>query len=105
MALQTSASIGLVSRALGSQWNGPVAGYKGSAGQVCCAVKALGVVAGVALLAEHRCARLQQWRYIRSVRRVAIGAVLNDGGMLPQEWSALFRMAGVAGLRDGVLDH
>jgi len=39
------------------------------------------------------------------VWRVAVGAILNDGRMLPQEWTALFRMAGVAGLSDGVLDH
>src|SRR5215469_11682987 len=68
MALQTSASIGLISRAMGSQRNGPVAGHKGSAGQVCSAVEALGVIARVALLAKHRGTRLQQRRHIRTVR-------------------------------------
>ena len=105
MALQTSASVGLVSRALGSEWDGPVARYKGAAGQVCTAVKTLGVIAGVTLLAQHGRARLQQRRHTRSVRRVAVGAVLNDGGMLPQEWAALLGVAGVAGFSDGVLDH
>src|ERR1700692_1988717 len=105
MALQTSASVGLVSRALGSQWNGPVARYKGSTGQVCSTVKALGMVASVAFLAQHGCARLQQRRHIRPMRRVAVGAILNDGSMLPQEWTEIFRMAGVTGLSDGVLHH
>ena len=105
MALQTSSSVGLVSRALGSQWDGPVACHKGSAGQVGGAVKALGVVAGVALLAKHGCARLQQRRHIGTVRGVAVSAILNNGCMLPQERAALFRVAGVAGLRDGVLHH
>src|SRR5215469_18567960 len=95
MALQTSASVGLVRRALASQWNGPVARYKGSAGQVCSTVKALGMVAGVALLAEHGCARLQQRRHIGPVWRVAVGAVLNHGGVLPQKRTALFRVAGI----------
>src|ERR1700757_2332630 len=75
MALQTSATVGLISRALGSRRDGPVAGYKGSAGQVCSAVEALGVIARVALLAKHRGTRLQQRRYIRTVRRVAVGAI------------------------------
>jgi len=105
MALQTSASVGLVSRALASLWDGPVTGDKGSAGQVCSTVKALGMVAGVALLAEHGCARLQQRRHIGTVWIVAVGAVLNDGRVFPQKRSALFRVAGVAGLGDGVLHH
>ena len=36
---------------------------------------------------------------------MAVGAVLNDGCVLPQERSALFRVAGVAGLGNGVLHH
>ena len=58
MALQTSAAVGLVSRALGSKWDRPVSSDKDSAGQVGRAVESLGVVASVALLAEHGGARL-----------------------------------------------
>ena len=105
MALQTSASVGLISRALGSQWDGPVAGDKVSAGQVCATVKALGVVASVALLAEHGGTRLQEGCHIRTVRRMAVGAILSDRGMFPQKWAALFRVAGIAGLGDCVLHH
>ena len=36
---------------------------------------------------------------------MAVGAVLNDGRVFPQKRSALFRVAGVAGLGDGVLHH
>ena len=105
MALQTSASVGLISRALGSQWDGPVAGDERSSGQVGTAVEALGVVARMALLAQHGGARLQQRRHIRTVRRVAVGAILSHGRMLIQKGTALFRMAGVAGFRNGVLHH
>ena len=105
MALQTSASVGLVSRALASRWDGPVTRDKGSAGQVGRAVEALGVVASVALLAEHGGTRLQERRHIRPVRRMAVGAVFNDGRVFPQKRSALFRVACVAGLGNGVLHH
>ena len=63
------------------------------------------MVACVARLAEHGRTCLQHRRHIRAMRRVAVGAILNDGGMLPQKWTTLFRMAGVAGLGDGVLNH
>ena len=63
------------------------------------------MVAAVTLLAEPRRARLQQRRVGRAVRRVAVGAIVGDGGVLPEEGAALFRVAGVAGLVDRALDE
>src|SRR5215467_5856159 len=51
---------------------------------------------GVALLAQPRPRDLQQEVVDRTVRIMAIQAVLSDRGMLPQERAALFRMAFVA---------
>ena len=57
----------------------------------------------VALFTQERWARFQQRCDVRSVRRMAIGAVLGRWLMLPQEGAAFFSVAGVAGLVDRVL--
>jgi len=59
----------------------------------------------MARLAEERRAHLEQRRLRRAVRIVAIGAVLRDRLVLPQERSPVFGVTGRAGFRDGVLDQ
>src|ERR1017187_9598023 len=51
-------------------------------------------------LAEHRVSHLQERRQIRAMRGVAIGAIIDNRSVLPEEGSALFRMTRVAGLVD-----
>src|SRR5450756_1504869 len=76
-----------------------------AARQIGAAVDLIAMVTAVTLLAEPRRARLQQRRVGRAVRRVAVGAIVGDGGVLPEEGAALLRVAGVAGLVDRVLDE
>jgi hypothetical protein len=59
----------------------------------------------MARLTEKRCADLEQRRLCRSVRIVAVGAVLRDGLVLPEKRPTVFRMTIRAGFRDGVLDQ
>ena len=66
--------------------------------QIGAAVKILAVIARVAVLAQHRNAHRQHWRYVRSVRCVAIRTVVDNWRMLPKERTALLRVARVAGL-------
>ena len=56
----------------------------------------------VALLAQERNRRHQQRALIRAVRRVAVEAVLANGGMLEQERTALLGMALIARLVDRI---
>src|SRR5450759_2417240 len=55
------------------------------------------------LLAHERGTGYQQRRNVRTVRRMAVPAVLGDGLMFEQEGAALLRVAGVAGLVHRVL--
>src|SRR5581483_4625490 len=63
------------------------------------------VLAVVALLAEPGRARRQERRQVGAVRRVAVRAALDGRLVLPQIRAALVRVAGPAGLVDGVLLH
>ena len=56
----------------------------------------------VALLAQHGARRRQERLKIRSVRIVAVQAILADRCMLEEEWSALFGVAAVTNLVDAV---
>ena len=57
----------------------------------------------VALRAHERRTRLQQGRNIGPVRCMATRAIFRNRLMLPEEWPALFRVAGKTGLVQGVL--
>jgi len=59
----------------------------------------------VAGLAEERRAQLQERRLHRTVRVVAVGAILRHRLMLPQKRSALLAVAGGARFVGGVLDE
>src|ERR1700683_2776483 len=59
----------------------------------------------MARLAEKRRAHLEKRGLCRTVRIVAIGAVLRDRLVLPQEGPPEFSVTGGAGFRDGVLDE
>ena len=69
------------------------------------AVEGLAMVAAVTVLTQHRRSRFQERPDIRAVWRVAVGAVIDNRGVFPEERAALFRMAGIAGLVDRVLDQ
>ncbi len=56
-------------------------------------------------LAQEGRPELQERRLSGSVRIVAIGAILRNRLMLPQERSAKFRMTAGAGFGDGILDE
>ena len=56
-------------------------------------------------LAQERCADREQGRLRRTVRLVAVVAILGNRLMLPQKRAAEFRMTGSAGLVDGVFDQ
>ena len=55
----------------------------------------------VALLAQHRRAGLQQVAVIGAVRAVTKRTVLENRCVLPEERTAFFSMAGIAGFVDG----
>lgn len=97
MAEEAAARVSLCRGALASERQLAVHRCYIASRQIRAAVKVLGVVAGVAGLAEHRRPHLEQRRDVRTVRRVAIGTVVHNRRMLPEEWSPLFRVAGVAG--------
>jgi len=102
---QTAASISLGCWALASQRN--LANRRGyvAVWQICTAIQVFRVIAAVTALAEHRRPHLQQRRNIGAVRRVAIGAVVHNGRMLPKEGPALLRVARVTRLVDRFLDE
>jgi len=56
-------------------------------------------------LAQERRPELQERRLCRPVRIVAIGAILCNRLMLPEEWPAKLRVTAGAGFRDGILDE
>ncbi len=57
---------------------------------------------GVALVAEKRRRRDEKLLVVRSVRVMAVEAALDDGGVLPEEGSALLGVAGITQLIDGI---
>lgn len=58
----------------------------------------------VTRLAQEWGTNLEKGGLRRPVRIVAVGTVLRDRLMLPQKWTAKFRVAAGARLGDGVLD-
>ena len=105
MTAQAATRISLCCRAQASRWDLAICRSDVSVWQTSTAVQILGVVAGVAALAQHRGTNLQERRDVRTVRYVAVGAVVRHGLMLPEEWTALLRVAGGAGLVDRLLDE
>ena len=59
------------------------------------------LAAGVALLTQTRARNLQQEIVVRAMRIMTVQAGLGDRRVLPQEWSALLRVALPANLVDG----
>ena len=55
----------------------------------------------MAIQAQERSFGLQHAGVVGTVRVMTVGAIFPDGRMLPQEWAALFGVAGVAGLVHG----
>ena len=105
MTKQATACVALCGRALTAQRYGAVRSGHISIGQIGAAVKILAVIAGVAVLAKHWRSHGQHGRCIRSVGRVAIGAIVRNWRVIPQERTAFFRVAGIAGLIDSLFHH
>ena len=57
---------------------------------------------GVALVAKKRCRRDQKLLVVRSVRVMAMEAALDDGGVLPEEGSAVLGVARITQLIDAI---
>jgi hypothetical protein len=68
-------------------------------------VDSAGVIAAMAFLAQVWRASFQQRRFGRTVRCMAVGAIVKHGAMLPQERAAFLGVAGVTGFVDRVLDQ
>ena len=98
MAQEAAASIALRRGTLTTQWDSSVGSSHVSVWQVGAAVKIFPVVTGVAILTKHRSPDRKQWRGIRTMRRMTVGAIVDDWRMLPEERTALFRVARVARL-------
>src|SRR5450759_2839394 len=105
MAVQAGATAHLNARGGRSRLLGTIDGRHVAARQIGAAVDLIAMVTAVTLLTKPRRARLQQRCVGRAVRRVAVGAIVNDGSVLPEEGAASLRMAGVAGLVDRILDQ
>ena len=60
--------------------------------------------ARVTALAQPRRPHFQQWGDVRSVRNMAVAAIVGGRRMLPQERAPLLGVTAVAGLVDGVFD-
>ena len=100
---QAAACIPLCCRALASQWNSAIPRRDAPVWQIRAAIKIFRMIAGVARLAQHRDAHLQQRCQIRPVRRMAVGAAVYYRFMLPQERAAFLCMARVTRLVDRLL--
>ncbi len=103
MTIGASAEVPLSGWALAGEWEAASSGGHVAGGQVCPAVQVLAVVTGVTGLAQHRWTHLQERCQIGAVRRVAVGAIVDYGGVLPEEGAALLRVTDVAGLIDRAL--
>ena len=102
MATQTATRVPLCRRVLTSQWYPAISGCHVPARQISAAIQVLAVVTAVAALTEHGRSRFQKARNIRAVRRMAIGAIVNDRGVLPKEGTTFFRVARIAGFVDRI---
>src|SRR5690349_9903927 len=96
VAVEACTGVGLGARALVGERLQVVERRGVAVGQVRPAVHGLRVVAAMAFLAQPRHARLEQRRVHRAVRRVAVGAVVEDRAVFPEERAALLGVARVA---------
>src|ERR1017187_3598865 len=103
VAGNAAASVSLCCRAQASERQLAIHSGYVAVWQICTAVQVFPVIAGVTALAEHRHPSLQKRRHIRTVRRVAIGAIVHNRRMLPKEGTALFCVARVTRLIDRFL--
>jgi len=104
VAIQTRARGQLGTRGGGSRLLGPIGRRDARAGEIRAAVDLRRVIAAMAILAEPRHSRLEERGVARSVRRVTVGAIVGDRGVLPQVRSSLLGVAGEAGVVNRVPD-
>ena len=83
----------IIHRACNCRWCKPALDARNYAGKRCLAV----VRAVMAFVTQERSSRFQQRSNVGTVRRMAIGAVFCHRLVFPQEWAALFSMAGETG--------
>src|SRR5665213_358895 len=98
VAKQAAPCIALCCRTLTTQRYAAAGSRHVSVWQVGATIEVFAVVARVAVLAKHWCTNRQQRRRIRTVRRVAVGAVVSHRSVLTQERTALLCVARIAGL-------
>ena len=73
--------------------------------QIGATVDLVGVIAAMAILTEPWRTLLEQRCVDRSVRRVAVRAIVDDRAVFPKEGTAFFSVTGVAGLVDRALEQ
>src|SRR4029079_5080936 len=105
VAVETGSRRQLRSRGGRAGLLGAVGSRDTRAGQIRTAVDLGAVVATMAVLAEPGDSRLELCRVAGSVGRMAIRAIVRHRRVLPQIRTALFRVAGKAGVVDRVLDE
>src|SRR5579871_6971874 len=100
VAAQAVAAVHLGPRRLIAGGKQAIDGGRRPVGQIGAAVDRTGVIGAVAVLAQPRRALLEQRGIGGAVRGMAVGAVVGDRAVLPQERAATVGVAGVAGVVD-----
>jgi len=73
--------------------------------QIGAAIELRTVITAMALLAQPRSTRLEQGSIGRAVRRMTVAAIIDHRAVFPEEGTAFFGMAGIAGFIQGILDQ
>src|SRR5882757_1294896 len=105
MAAKAITAIHLRARRLIAQWQQASDGGCIAVREIGAAVHGTGVIRRVALLAQPGCSRLEERAIVRTMGRVAVGAVFRYRRVLPEERAAPVRVTGVAGFVHAVLEH
>src|SRR5450755_2717478 len=105
VAIQARPGVRLSSRTVVRQRLHTIDRRRVSIRQVRAAVDRRAVITGVAFLAQPGHPRFQQWRVSGTVGRMAVGAIVDNRAVFPQERPAFLGMTGVAGFVDRVLDE
>ena len=105
MAVQAVAGVHLCPGSRIGQWIFAIDRSDVSVLQVGTTVDLVGVITAMAILTEPWRTLLEQRCIDRSVRRMAVRAIVDDWTVFPKEGTAFFGVTGVAGLVDRALEQ
>ena len=105
MATDAGAGVHLSTRVAIRQWQAPIDRGDIAVSQIRAAIDRATVVGAMAVLTEPRHALRQQGRIIRTVRGMAVAAIVGRRTVFPQERTPFFGMTHVASLVNGILDQ